>query len=87
MAFMIESDTETEAPAMRFASAPFGAGLGETYVVELWECAEGDFQLCIVGLHDETNEVIGTYETLTEALSAADDYAEEQELTTAGEGV
>lgn len=86
MAIMIESDTETAAPAMRFTSPPFKAGIGETYLLELWECAEGDFQLCVVGVHDESSEVIGTYGTLDEALSAADDYAEEQELTTVGEG-
>lgn len=78
--FLSASDTETSAPAMRYTSAPFHAEVGETYIVELWECAEGDYQLVLVGVHDDTNEVIGTYETLNEALSAADDYAEEQEL-------
>lgn len=85
-------DTGTELPAMRFYSDRFAAGVGDTYSLEIWQEASDYFLLNIVGFswhpsengaRDEiidTDETIGTYSTLLEALAAVQAYAHEQEL-------
>jgi hypothetical protein len=67
-----------ELPGMIATSEPLLGAIGERFVYEIWQLAEGDFQVGIVGLHDDTDELIDTCGTYEEAAALASKHAEEQ---------
>jgi hypothetical protein len=82
MTYMEKIDLDVPAPAMRATSEPLLGGIGEKFVYEVWETAEGDFQLFLLELTDDTShfvdEVLGTFTTLEAAIAEAEHQIAEQ---------
>jgi hypothetical protein len=80
MTYMEKIDLDVPAPAMRATSEPLLGGIGEKFVYEVWETAEGDFQLSLVEITDDVRdgEILGYCETLADAIAEAEHQIAEQ---------